>query len=118
MIKLSGIVFISMVVALILMSLRGQQPGDVTLMELQEIPDKGTNLRACEQDQDCIPIAESCCDCNQGGKRIAINKKYYKFSLDDRSDSCMLAVCQSAVSTHESCTSGKPVCVSGQCQMK
>ena len=118
MLKLSGIIFVVIFGILGVMFFQGQKPPSQTLMEMQEIPEPGIDVYSCEQDIDCIPITEECCDCNQGGRQIAINRKYYKDGLDERSDQCLLASCQNAVSTHISCTKGKATCVSGQCQMK
>lgn len=118
MIKISGFVFGLFVLILGYQLFQGQKPADQTLMEVQEIPSQQTDVRACETDSDCIPIAESCCDCDQGGRRIAINRKYYKHGLENRADSCLLAICQEAESTHMSCTGAEPTCVSGQCQMR
>lgn len=116
--KLSGLVFLVIAVVFGFMLVRGQRPADQTLMELQELPAKGIDIQACSEDVECIPIAESCCDCSQGGTRTAINRKFYKFRLEELNDQCLLASCQQAESTDASCTEARPQCVNGQCQMQ
>jgi hypothetical protein len=96
----------------------GQNPPSQTLMDVQEIPERGMDIRACSDTSECIPIVESCCDCNQGGKKIAVNRKYYKFVLDQKEDQCLLQSCPKATSTDASCTNQKASCVSGRCQMQ
>lgn len=115
--KLSGIIFGVCALILGVMFFNGQKPAAQTLVEIQEIPGRNTNIRACETNDDCIGVDEGCCSCDQGGKRTAINRKYYSHYLETKNDSCFFAPCPQAVSTDSSCHGDRPQCISGLCQM-
>lgn len=113
----SGIIFAICALILGFMFFNGQRPAGQTLVEVQETPARGTNIRACQVDEDCIGVDEGCCGCKQGGRRTAINRKYYSHYLDQQSDACFFASCPGGDSTHSSCQGGRPSCDSGICQM-
>lgn len=116
--KLSGIIFGSCVLLLGFMFYQGQKPAAQTLAEIQEVPVDGANIRVCESSDECIAVDEGCCGCSQGGRRTAINRKYYSHYLSEQGDACFFATCPGGSSTHSSCKSGRPTCVSGLCQMQ
>jgi len=72
-------------------------------------------LVACDRDDDCIAVENGCCGC--GGTDTtnkAINKKYYNYWLDKRTERCKTSGCYFLLGSHWTC-SAKPKCVNGKC---
>ncbi len=71
----------------------------------------------CHEASDCVAVPAGCCDCNNGGRNIAINKKYQQYFMDHLKTKCEGMMCAAVVSDDPSC-SATPDCVEGLCQLK
>lgn len=115
--KIAGILFTLCFLILGVMFYHGQKPAAQTLVEVQETPGPGVNIRSCQTDQDCIGVDDGCCGCKAGGKKTAINRKYYSHYLGQIEDSCFLARCPAGESTHQTCGRVQSECINNICQL-
>lgn len=116
--KISGLIFVGAMLLLVKPFFAGQKPAEHTLASIQETPKSESQIDTCQIDQDCIAMIDECCACDQGGKKRAINRKYYSYWLDKQADGCYFTHCPSYESTDLTCTKLEPKCVNNRCQMK
>lgn len=78
----------------------------------QPLPEKDTrDYRDCKTASDCVYATNGCCDCDNGGDGIAINKS----KVDDFSDEFDCSGECTLVGSEPPCDSGTVSCVSGLC---
>ncbi len=115
----SGLVMLGVMVFVGKPLVEGQSAEGETLASVQETPEESSDIPVCEKDRDCIAVPDGCCGCNEGGKKRAINRKYYSYWLGKKNDSCIFTRCESVLSDHLSCQKElKAKCVNSQCVMK
>ena len=73
-------------------------------------------MYACNSDADCIPVQKSCCNCNYGGKAIAINRNYGDLWKSRIMINCTGILCPALISADSSCFA-QPKCASGACKL-
>ena len=89
---------------------------EFTVNPLQEIPE--SQLRACSTSAECVKAVEGCCDCANGGRNTAINRKFLSPWLKKREAGCLTVMCPAVLSTDPSCSeTHSPQCVEGTCQL-
>ena len=71
----------------------------------------------CHENSECIIVTAGCCDCNAGGRSIAINARYQDYWQNRWVEQCADTMCASVISKDPSCTA-EPVCFEGLCQLK
>lgn len=83
----------------------------------KSVKSQATNTRTadCKTDADCVLIDETCCGCNQGGKKIAVNKTHADNLKITRKDSCLQTVCMQMISNDPSCKQHHAKCVDNNC---
>ena len=90
---------------------QAQQPTEEELKEGFEGTEPSTvELSMCTTDSDCIVVDTSCCNCNYGGTKTAINQNFETY-WDDFLANCGDVMCTAVISNDPSC-SGIPKCIS------
>ena len=77
-------------------------------------PMEEINWGNCNQDSDCVETQADCCNCNNGGEQIGINKKYLENWEDDLKNKCQGIGCI----TLFNCKEGGVVCEDNKCEFK
>jgi hypothetical protein len=63
----------------------------------------------CQDDTDCVLVAEGCCGCNEGGKQRAVPKKARETYEKKRAAICKNTMCPQLMSEDTSCVA-RAVC--------
>ena len=69
----------------------------------------------CEQDADCMVTAQHCCSCNEGGKRVGVNRQFRLKVARRRLGSCDKVMCAQKMSDSPTCKSSVAKCVNKVC---
>ncbi|NOQ68389.1 hypothetical protein GQ568_03030, partial [Patescibacteria group bacterium] len=77
-------------------------------------PIRKSTWKNCEQDSDCVETRADCCNCNNGGEQIGVNKKYLKVWENAMKNKCQDVDCIALFS----CRKGEVVCEDNQCEFK
>jgi hypothetical protein len=73
----------------------------------------GDDTGACKSDDDCI-LVDQCCDCNNGGGRMAIRKDQLDHHKAQAAKECAAMACAAMVSQDGSCNA-EASCRDGRC---
>jgi hypothetical protein len=73
------------------------------------------DLGSCRSDDDCI-LVDQCCDCNNGGGRIAIRKDQLAHYKEQRTKECSNMACAAMISQDGSCNA-EASCRDGRCSV-
>jgi hypothetical protein len=76
----------------------------------------GGDTGACTKDEDC-QLVDQCCDCNNGGGRIAIRADQLGHYRDQHAKECGGMVCTAQISTDASCNA-EAACHDGRCTVQ
>ena len=76
--------------------------------------------RACDVDEDCILVDESCCSCNSNfdGGKTAIAVEAAERVEARRGDFCAAAPCPAAISNSATCCAETAACQAGRCEVR
>jgi hypothetical protein len=74
------------------------------------------DLGACTKDDDC-QLVDQCCDCNNGGGRIAIRADQLSHYKAQHAKECGGMVCAAVISTDGSCNA-EAACHEGRCAVQ
>ena len=116
--KISGFILIAVIILLSKPLYDSLKTESVTLASIQTQPKNDSDLNKCEQDKDCTAVVQECCACDQGGAKVAINRKYYSYWNNKQNDQCLFVSCPNIQSDSLTCTKLTPKCVNQLCQMK
>jgi hypothetical protein len=70
----------------------------------------------CKANADCVVEPEDCCDCNHGGRLVAMVKTK-ALSKAQRAKKCKGMMCAAVISNDPSCAK-KAACAEGRCVLK
>lgn len=78
-------------------------------------PPTKSELDSCKVDADCT-LAEACCGCSAGGRRVAIRADALTDYETSRPQRCSSDVCAQVMSTHLSCDAEAVCGQNGHCK--
>ncbi len=68
----------------------------------------------CASDSDCTVVPDGCCDCENGGRQVAVSVDQAREQLATNQESCKNVSCPAVISTDPSCQQA-PRCSRGLC---
>ena len=78
--------------------------------------DQQVDKFACKINSDCALTVRDCCNCNNGGARIAVNKKAISQYRQENQKKCGEIFCMAVISQHKSCKrDAKALCKNNKC---
>ena len=85
--------------------------GSYLLFEEEQL---GT-LKYCKDNSECVIVQNGCCDCNNNGKVIPINKNYQDYWNKNLKELCGGIGCYPFISEDISCSFNEAKCIYNQC---